>query len=76
MQVLGVSSDSTDKEITAAYKKLVKTWHPDKQPADAKEEAEKKFIEIQQAYETLSTIKQRRKHRNERSRDANRDGPF
>ena len=66
-------SDATDKQITAAYKKLVKKWHPDKQPADLKEAAENKFIEIQQAYETLSKIKQKRKHRNEGTREAERD---
>lgn len=72
-KVLDVPSDATDKQITAAYKKLVKKWHPDKQPADLKEAAENKFIEIQQAYETLSKIKQKRKHRNEGTREAERD---
>lgn len=75
-KVLGVASDATDKVITTAYKKLVKKWHPDKQPEHLKKDAEQKFIEIQQAYETLSTIKQRRQQRNKSSRGAERDGTF
>jgi len=76
VQVLGISSRATDKEVSAAYKKLVRKWHPDKQPEHAKEEAQRKFIEIQQAYETLSTIKQRRQQRNKSSRGPERDESY
>jgi DnaJ-related protein SCJ1 len=31
-QVLGLSKDSTDKQIKSAYRKLSKKYHPDKNP--------------------------------------------
>ena len=59
--MLGVKKTATQTEITSAYRKLARKWHPDKhQDETMKEEASVKFMEIQQAYEVLSKIKSRR----------------
>ncbi|XP_070209919.1 dnaJ homolog subfamily B member 6-like isoform X4 [Littorina saxatilis] len=56
--VLGVEKSSTDREIKKAYRRLALKWHPDKNPNN-KDEAEKKFKEISEAYDVLSDKKKR-----------------
>lgn len=51
--ILGVEKDATDEDIRKSYKKLAVKWHPDKNPNN-KEEAERKFKEISEAYQVLS----------------------
>ena len=58
-EVLGVSKTATDEELKKAYRKLAKQYHPDANP-DNKEEAEKKFKEVNEAYEVLSDSQKRR----------------
>ena len=58
-EVLGVSKTATDDELKRAFRKLAKQYHPDANP-DNKEEAEKKFKEINEAYETLSDPQKRK----------------
>eukprot|EP00064_Thunnus_orientalis_P004384 superscaffoldBa00000396_g4395 len=52
-QVLGVRRDASADDIKKSYRKLALRWHPDKNPEN-KEEAEKKFKELSEAYEVLS----------------------
>jgi DnaJ-class molecular chaperone len=52
-KILGVSANASQDEIKKAYRKLSLKWHPDKNPNN-KEEAEKKFKEINEAYAVLS----------------------
>lgn len=52
-EVLGVEKNATDEEIKKAYRKMAKKYHPDANP-DNKQEAEAKFKEVNEAYETLS----------------------
>ena len=58
-EVLGVSKTATDDELKKAYRKLAKQYHPDAN-LNNKEEAEKKFKEINEAYETLSDPQRRK----------------
>lgn len=58
-EVLGVSKTATDEELKKAYRKLAKQFHPDANP-DNKEEAEAKFKEVNEAYETLSDSQKRK----------------
>lgn len=57
-EVLGVDKNATDEEIKKAYRKLAKKYHPDANP-DNKKEAEAKFKEVNEAYETLSDKQKR-----------------
>lgn len=55
--VLGVESSASEKDITRAYRKLAKQFHPDANPGD--EKAEARFKEISAAYDVLSDAKKR-----------------
>ncbi|XP_055985097.1 LOW QUALITY PROTEIN: dnaJ homolog subfamily B member 8 [Sorex fumeus] len=57
-EVLGVQAGASQEDIKKAYRKLALRWHPDKNP-DNKEEAEKKFKQVSEAYEVLSDAKKR-----------------
>ncbi|EHA8587339.1 dnaJ protein [Cocos nucifera] len=53
-EVLDIPKDSSPQEIRAAYRALVRKWHPDKHPPSSKPQAEAKFKAITQAYEALN----------------------
>lgn len=50
-QILGLSNTATQEEIKKAYRRLAMQYHPDKNPS---EDAEDMFMDIQEAYDTLS----------------------
>ena len=50
--ILGINKDASESEIKKAYHKLALKWHPDKN-LDNKEEAEKMFKNISEAYDVL-----------------------
>jgi hypothetical protein len=54
---LGVHRNASAEEIAKAYRKLARKYHPDLNPDDP--EAEKKFEEVQAAFEVLSDSEQR-----------------
>ena len=56
-EVLGVAKDASDADIKKAYRNLAKKYHPDLNPGD--KEAEAKFKEVNEAYETLSDSQRR-----------------
>src|SRR5262245_19795002 len=55
---LGVDRGANQEEIQKAYRKLARKYHPDMNPDN--KEAQKKFKEVQQAYDVLSDDKQRK----------------
>lgn len=58
--VLGVKKDASASEIKKAFRKLAKKYHPDATGGDAA--AEKKFIEINEAYDVLGDEKKRKEY--------------
>ncbi|MEM5877376.1 MAG: DnaJ domain-containing protein [Candidatus Aenigmatarchaeota archaeon] len=60
-KILGIDKNATEEEIKKAYKRLAKKYHPDvsKEP-----DAEEKFKEIQEAYDTLIDPVKRRQYDN------------
>lgn len=55
--LLGVARTATADELKKAYRKLAMKFHPDKNPGD--KEAEKKFKEINEAYDILKDAQKR-----------------
>lgn len=52
-EILGIRPGATQADIRAAYLKLAKQWHPDRNPGN-ETEAERRFKEIAHAYDVLS----------------------
>ncbi len=50
-ETLGVSRSADEKELKSAFRKLAMQYHPDRNPGD--DEAERKFKEINEAYDAL-----------------------
>lgn len=59
-EVLSVTREATDREITTAYRKMAVKYHPDSNPGD--EEAVQKFKEAAEAYEVLSDKQKRARY--------------
>jgi molecular chaperone DnaJ len=57
---LGVSKNASQEEMKKAYRKLVREFHPDKNPGNA--EAEARFKEVQSAYDVLSDPDKRKQY--------------
>jgi len=58
--VLGVPQGATEKEITRAYRKLAKQYHPDANPGNR--EAEEKFKEVSAANDVLGDATKRKEY--------------
>ena len=66
--ILGVPKNAAEDEIKQAYRRLAKRYHPDKNAGD--KEAERRFKEVNEAYEVLSDKQKRARY------DQLRDGGF
>jgi len=58
-EVLGVNKGASADELKSAYKKLAKKYHPD---VSKEADAESKFKEVQEAYNTLSDSQKRQNY--------------
>ncbi|KAG5254306.1 CHAPERONE PROTEIN DNAJ 20 CHLOROPLASTIC [Salix purpurea] len=58
-ELLGIPESGTFPEIKQAYKELARKYHPDVSPPDRVEEYTRRFIRVQEAYETLSDPRMR-----------------
>jgi DnaJ-class molecular chaperone len=58
--VLGVKRDASAADIKTAYRKLARKYHPDVNPGN--KEAERKFKEINEAYQVLGDAEKRKKY--------------
>lgn len=59
-KVLGVSNDASEKDLTKAYRKLARKYHPDANPNDTS--AEDKFKAVSEAYDVLSDPDRRKEY--------------
>jgi len=53
-ELLGISEDVGLRDIKQAYRQMARKYHPDVCPPEQAEEYTRRFIEVQEAYETLS----------------------
>ncbi|PKA61249.1 Chaperone protein dnaJ 20, chloroplastic [Apostasia shenzhenica] len=53
-ELLGIPMSGSLDEIKRAYKQLARKYHPDVSPPNLAQEYTRRFIEVQEAYETLS----------------------
>ena len=58
-KTLGVSKDATESEITKAYRKLARKYHPD---INKTKEGEEKFKDISEAYDVLKDKESRERY--------------
>ena len=59
-RVLGIPATATEKDVTAAYRKLAKKLHPDANPGDRT--AEERFKDVSAAYDVLGDPGKRKEY--------------
>ena len=61
-KVLGLAKTASAEEIKKAYRRFARKYHPDLHPGAQKAEMERKFKELNEAYEVLSDDEKRKKY--------------
>jgi len=61
-KTLGLNRDASDADIKKAYRDQALRWHPDKQPEEQREEAQKRFSDASNAYEILKDPEKRQEY--------------
>ena len=57
-EVLGIKETATDEEVKAAYKEMVKKYHPDRHMNNPLEDlAEEKLVQVNQAYDEINKMR-------------------
>jgi molecular chaperone DnaJ len=59
-KILGVPEDVSEKDLTKAYRKLARKYHPDANPNDTS--AEEKFKAVSEAYDVLGEPERRKEY--------------
>jgi molecular chaperone DnaJ len=72
-KTLGVDKKATAEEIKKAYRKLARTYHPDRNPDD--KAAEERFKEVSRAYDVLGDPEKRKQYDNGTGTFATGAGP-
>ncbi|CAP18394.1 Chaperone protein [Candidatus Phytoplasma mali] len=72
-EILGISRDASDEDIKKAYRKMAKKYHPD---ISKEHDSEKKFKEVQEAYEVLSDSNKKSNYDNFGHQNANGSDGF
>ena len=72
-KVLGVPEGAPEKDVSRAYKKLAKQFHPDANPGN--KEAEERFKEISAAYDVVGDTAKRKEYDEVRRMVASGVGP-
>ena len=70
--ILGVAKNATDDEVKAAYKALVRKYHPDNYADDnpLKDLANEKMQEVNQAYDEIMRMREKGANSSSSSRNS------